>query len=329
MTYPGTTNQGSPNPGPQAATRSTSAKTTARAAGPVTASLPAPRATAPVAAAAPKRTAKDSSAKPRAAKKEKAPSVPLTTRLKGWFDALRPRVLPIMIFMAVLMLGLRVGDLWRLAMRDSQMPEFPTSMAQSPQKPGEDKAAAGANGANKGGAAAPKAEGTRSEQAPSAERTAGQAVPAYNTASLGAAAGERGGPTDPDILQHYAERRAELDRRAREIDQRQALLEAAEKRIDQKLQELDKVRSDIQKLLKTGDEQQSAQVESLVKIYETMKPKEAARIFEEMDMPILLSVIQKMKETKTAPILAAMEPIKAKEVTAALMERKILPQAPQ
>ncbi|MCW2247097.1 flagellar motility protein MotE (MotC chaperone) [Azospirillum fermentarium] len=326
MTYPGTTNQGSPNPGQPAATRSTSAKTTARAAGPVTASLPAPRAAAP--AAAPKRAAPKNTAKERAPKKEKAPSVPLGERLKGWFNALRPRVLPIMIFMAVLMLGLRVGDLWRLVMRDSQMPEFPTSMAQSPQKPGEDKAAAGANGANKGGATAPKAEAARGEQAPAAERTAGQAVPAYNTASLGPS-GERTGPTDPEILQHYAERRAELDRRAREIDQRQALLEAAEKRIDQKLQELDKVRSDIQKLLKTGDEQQSAQVESLVKIYETMKPKEAARIFEEMDMPILLSVIQKMKETKTAPILAAMEPVKAKEVTAALMERKTLPQAPQ
>lgn len=320
MTYQGTTNQGT-----LAGTRPTSARTAARAAGPVTApAVPAPAAAlraSPAAAKAAKRPAKDR------APKEKKPSVPLGERVKGWFNALRPRVLPIMIFVAVLMLGLRVGDLWRLAMRDSQMPEFPTSMAQSPQKPGDAKPADAAKGTGAPGAA-PKAEATRTEQAPTAERTAGQAVPAYSTASLGPA-GERVNPTDPEILQHYAERRAELDRRAREIDQRQALLEAAEKRIDQKLQELEKVRADIQKLLKTGDEQQSAQVESLVKIYETMKPKEAARIFEEMDMPVLLSVIQKMKETKTAPILAAMEPVKAKEVTSALMERKILPQAPQ
>ncbi len=322
MTYQGTTNQGT-----LAGTRPTSARTTARAAGPVTApAVPAPAAASlratPAAAKTAKRPAKDR------APKEKKPAVPLGERVKGWFNALRPRVLPIMIFVAVLMLGLRVGDLWRLAMRDSQMPEFPTSMAQSPQKPGDAKPADAAKGTGANGAAAPKAEATRAEQAPTAERTAGQAVPAYSTASLGPA-GERVNPTDPEILQHYAERRAELDRRAREIDQRQALLEAAEKRIDQKLQELEKVRADIQKLLKTGDEQQSAQVESLVKIYETMKPKEAARIFEEMDMPVLLSVIQKMKETKTAPILAAMEPVKAKEVTSALMERKILPQAPQ
>lgn len=324
MTYQGTTNQGT-----LAGTRPTSAKTTARAAGPVTApAVPAPaaaslRATPAVAGktAAKKRPAKEHPSK------EKVPAVPMGERIKGWLNAMRPRVLPIMIFVAVLMLGLRVGDLWRLAMRDSQMPEFPTSMAQSPQKPGDAKPADAAKGTGAPGAA-PKAEATRSEQAPTAERTAGQAVPAYSTASLGPA-GERVNPTDPEILQHYAERRAELDRRAREIDQRQALLEAAEKRIDQKLQELEKVRADIQKLLKTGDEQQSAQVESLVKIYETMKPKEAARIFEEMDMPVLLSVIQKMKETKTAPILAAMEPVKAKEVTSALMERKILPQAPQ
>lgn len=309
MTYQGTTNQGT-----LAGTRPTSARTAARAAGPVSApAVPAPAAalrTAPAAAKAAKRPAKDRTPK------EKKPAVPLGERVKGWLNALRPRVLPIMIFVAVLMLGLRVGDLWRLAMRDSQMPEFPTSMAQSPQKPGETKPADAAKGT--GAPPGAKAEATRSEQAPAAERTAGQAVPAYSTASLGPA-GERVNPTDPEILQHYADRRAELDRRAREIDQRQALLEAAEKRIDQKLQELEKVRADIQKLLKTGDEQQSAQVESLVKIYETMKPKEAARIFEEMDMPVLLSVIQKMKETKTAPILAAMEPVKAKEVTSALM----------
>lgn len=313
MTYPGTTNQGS-----LAATRSTAARTTARAAAPV--ALPTPQRAAPAGGGA-KRSA-------GRAPREKAPAVPLGKRIKGWFDAVRPRVLPIMIFMAVLMLGLRVGDLWRLTMHDPQMPEFPASMAQSPQKPGEAAAAGGAGAGNGAGAAAPNAEATRSEPAPAAEPTAGQAVPAFNTASLGPTAG-RTNPTDPEILQHYADRRAELERRAREIDQRQALLEAAEKRIDQKLQELEKVRGDIQKLLKTGDEQQTAQIESLVKIYETMKPKEAARIFEELDMPVLLSVIQRMKETKTAPILAAMEPVKAKEVTAALMERKTLPQAPQ
>ena len=128
---------------------------------------------------------------------------------------------------------------------------------------------------------------------------------------------------DQELLQHFAERRAEIEKRTKEMEQREALLAAAEKRIDQNVAEMEKVRADIQKLMNQGDEKQSTQLESLVKIYETMKPKEAARIFEELDMPVLLGVIQRMKEQKTAPILAAMDPVKAKEVTSALVERRV------
>ncbi|HEY0836111.1 MAG TPA: hypothetical protein VGE72_19555, partial [Azospirillum sp.] len=141
--------------------------------------------------------------------------------------------------------------------------------------------------------------------------------------------GDKMGMGDSELLQHYADRRAELEKRTREVEQREALLIAAEKRIEQKLAEMEKVRADIQKLMRTGDEKQSAQLESLVKIYETMKPKEAARIFEELDMPVLLDVFQRMKESKSAPILAAMDPTKAKLVTTALVERRVLPSTGQ
>src|SRR3546814_4430099 len=57
------------------------------------------------------------------------------------------------------------------------------------------------------------------------------------------------------------------------------------------------------------------QMQSLVKIYESMKPKDAARIFEELDMEVLLEVVERMKERKTAPILAEMNPERAKTVT--------------
>ena len=71
---------------------------------------------------------------------------------------------------------------------------------------------------------------------------------------------------------------------------------------------------------------QTAQLDNLVKIYETMKPEEAAKIFDTLDMPILLGVIQKMKPARTAPIMAKMPPEKAKEVTVALTKQDQLPQ---
>ncbi len=56
-------------------------------------------------------------------------------------------------------------------------------------------------------------------------------------------------------------------------------------------------------------------IKSLVKVYEAMKPLEAAKIFEKLDMPILLSVASNMKEAKLAMIIAKMDPSSAKDLT--------------
>ena len=61
------------------------------------------------------------------------------------------------------------------------------------------------------------------------------------------------------------------------------------------------------------------------KIYENMKPKEAAKIFEQLDMPILLDVVERMKEQKVSPILAEMEPSKAKTVTTEMAQQRQMP----
>lgn len=125
-----------------------------------------------------------------------------------------------------------------------------------------------------------------------------------------------------DLLQMLAERRAEIDRRAAELEQRETLLEAAERRIDEKIAKLQLLQTAIEGLLIRRDEQEEAQLTSLVKIYENMKPKDAARIFEELDMAVLLDVIERMKERKTAPILARMNPRRAKAITLELAQRR-------
>jgi len=65
-----------------------------------------------------------------------------------------------------------------------------------------------------------------------------------------------------------------------------------------------------------------------VKIYEAMKPREAATIFDGLDMPVLLDVVEKMKDQKVAPIFAQMKPERSREVTARLAERRKLPPTP-
>ena len=122
-----------------------------------------------------------------------------------------------------------------------------------------------------------------------------------------------------------AERRENLDAREQELDIQSGLLTAAETRIDKKVKELKTLQAAIAKLIKSYDDQQNAKLQSLVKIYENMKPKDAARIFGELDMDTLLMVAERMKERKLAPIMAKMDPTKATEITVELSRLRQMP----
>ncbi|HVJ41280.1 MAG TPA: hypothetical protein VM639_07280 [Dongiaceae bacterium] len=128
-----------------------------------------------------------------------------------------------------------------------------------------------------------------------------------------------------DVLQQLAKRRAELDQRARQLDEREALVKAAEQRMEQKMAELKALQATVQDLLKQRNAADEQQLQSLVKIYENMKPKAAAQIFEEMDMDVLLDVVARMNERKVAPILALVSPTRAKELTYELAQRRQMP----
>lgn len=125
-----------------------------------------------------------------------------------------------------------------------------------------------------------------------------------------------------DILQALGERRRELERREKEVSEREALLIAAERRLEEKLASLKDLQKAIEQSLQQRDGEGEAQILSLVKIYESMKAKDAARIFDQLEMDVLMPVVERMKERKTAPILAKMVPEKAREVTAELARRR-------
>src|SRR3546814_9197278 len=101
---------------------------------------------------------------------------------------------------------------------------------------------------------------------------------------------------------------------------REALAAAAEARLVAKTAELDRLQKSIEALARAHDEQEAAKIESLVTIYEKMKPRDAARILEGLEMAILIAVLGRMKEMRSAPILASMAPAKARAVTTRLAE---------
>jgi flagellar motility protein MotE (MotC chaperone) len=132
-----------------------------------------------------------------------------------------------------------------------------------------------------------------------------------------------------EVFKDMAKRRQELDKREKELVTREALLQAAEKEIDRKYQELSQLRVEIEKLLGTQSEEEKARIASLVKIYEGMKPADAARIFDTLDLDVLVAVVGQMSERKLSPVLAEMDPERARTITIMLAGQKQLPELPQ
>ena len=222
----------------------------------------------------------------------------------------RLRVLPVLIVAATLLFGLKIESVWRLA----GSIDVPSALAKGAEADAADKPAEGKADAKAEGKPAGKSE-AKPDEAKAAEPKAADAParPASFT------------PAEVEILQNLAERRQQIDARAREVDAQEALLKAAERRVQEKIGELKKLETKISGLIREHDEQSEAQLKSLVKVYENMKPKDAARIFEELEMAVLLDVVERMKEAKIAPILASMDPGKAKSVTVELATRRKLP----
>ena len=133
-------------------------------------------------------------------------------------------------------------------------------------------------------------------------------------------------PTEPGqpsgaeraILERLQERRQELDTRARELDIRESLIKAAEKRMEGQLAELKATEARITVATQQKDEAQAARFKGLVTMYENMKPRDAAKIFDRLDTGVLLDVASKIEPRKMADILAQMSPDAAQHLTVEL-----------
>ena len=122
-------------------------------------------------------------------------------------------------------------------------------------------------------------------------------------------------PSVRDLNTQLRQRRVALEARERALDTQVALLEASEKRIDDKIAQLQLLETAIKDSLRIFNEREEREFAKVVKIYETMKPKAAAPIFENLPGEVQLDIATRMKEAKFAPILAAMDPAKARDLT--------------
>lgn len=227
------------------------------------------------------------------------------------------RFLPMTIFAATLMLTVRVGDIWEGidSLLDGTINVSEVHAQTDPNAQPADAAAP------QEAAAVPAVEplpGEPAEGATTVRQDPSKLITDDPTLLT---------PAEIEILMRLAERRDELSAKSRELEAREGLLRAAEIRIERRVAELEDLRVVIEDRIKVFDEQQEKKLGSLVKIYENMKPKDAARIFEDLEMGTLLEVAERMKERKLAPVMAQMNPDRAREVTVELRALRELPRS--
>ena len=232
----------------------------------------------------------------------------------------RLRLLPIVIFAAALVLSVRIGGLWNhleVGVGDPSRAadaKKATGLTRIPTKPKaleEMKKPASPAGPKK--AAATKGDGKAAKPKPTA---AAKPKPKARSAD------DDLSELDVKILQQLARRRRALDRREKQIVLREGMLKAFEKRVDQKLAELKRIQTALRAEIKRFEGEQKKRYQRLVKIYSNMKPKHAARVFDELDLPIAIEVVRRMSANASAPILAAMSTAKARAITAALAKER-------
>lgn len=201
----------------------------------------------------------------------------------------RVKVLPAVIAMLALLMSLKVVSVWTGL--DRQLSPVRTAYASSPKA--EDKQEAPAESAHE-----------PENHAPAREEEVD--VPRYLSSS------------EVDLMNSLADRRLLTEQREKELNLRERMIAATEMRVDEKIDELKALEATINAALDAKDKAEDEQMQSLVKMYETMKAKDAARIFEKLDQDVLLSVVKRMKASKMAAVMSQMSPQAAKELTTAL-----------
>ena len=154
--------------------------------------------------------------------------------------------------------------------------------------------------------------------APPAAAAAAQTVP------LAATTGPA--PADPltatalqELADELGRHQAALAEREHRVALREAVLAAVAERIDQQLTRLEAVRGELERLNGAVAAENRAKIAQMVKVYEAMKAKSAAAVFEPMPLELLLPIVRGMRETKVAAIVAEMDPAKARALTAELL----------
>jgi flagellar motility protein MotE (MotC chaperone) len=128
--------------------------------------------------------------------------------------------------------------------------------------------------------------------------------------------------SDIPLLQALQERRKVIEERETSVAEREAAFQLLQQQLEEKLASLTTLRKEIAALIGEKEAFEEKRFEHLVKVYEGMKPEEAASLIERLHEDTATKLFYRMKEKKVSQLLGFVKP----EVAARLSERLAMQQ---
>lgn len=126
-------------------------------------------------------------------------------------------------------------------------------------------------------------------------------------------------------LRMIREERDLLENQRRLLKEEESRIEVARARLEGDIKTLVELKDEVSSILARAEAKYSEDVESLVQLYSSMRDKQAAAIFEQMDLRSVVEIVAELPERVAGPILARMDPAKAQAITRVILDRNRLP----
>ncbi len=130
-----------------------------------------------------------------------------------------------------------------------------------------------------------------------------------------------GSPTERALLEKLGARRDALRQKNDELELREKMLNEAERKLETGLGDLKQAEEKVDSAAKAREDAEKQGLKNIVTMYETMKPKDAARVFDRLGQDVLVPIVLAMNPRKMAEVLSAMQPDTAERLTVTLANR--------
>lgn len=168
----------------------------------------------------------------------------------------------------------------------------------------------------------PKSNGTAAAAKAGAKSESGSqepgAAPAEEASPVGPAENSAKKDETNEVLNHLTklqDKKKELDQREAELSKNEAELSKQRDELEKQLKALEETRKKISTVLDDKIKADNEKIDSLVQMYTSMKPPQAAKVIESMDEDLAVEILARMKRKTAAEIMNIVKPEKAQVLT--------------